>query len=81
MLVLDRAPKAKTLRRKLAHLGSCRTKYPVRPSFGLTTGRPARERLWVSTTATVRIIGIEKSSACCRMAEARLFKMRSESGI
>ena len=58
-----------------------RTNYPVRPSFGLTTGRSARERLWVSTTAMVRIIRIEKSSAYRRMAEARLFKMCSESGI
>ncbi len=81
MLVFDRAPEAKTLRRKLAHLGAAGPSTEFGQALAEQRGGPTRERLLVSTTATVKIIGIEKSSACCRMAEARLFKMRSESRI
>ena len=78
---LDRAPEAKTLRRKLAHLGAAGRSTQFGQALAEQRVGPARERLWISITATVRNIGIEKSSACCRMAEARLFKMRLESGI
>ena len=81
MLGLDRAPEAKTLRRKLAHLGTAGRSTQFGQALAEQRVGPARERLWISTTATVRNIGTEKSSAYCRMAEARLFIMRLESGI
>jgi hypothetical protein len=52
---LDRGPEPKTLRRKLARLGTAARSTQFGQALAEQRVGPARERLWISTTATVRM--------------------------